>query len=334
MPNFSAGLFAEADQKTLTRGHLCTAARAFGGRLADNQGVTNRIQSLLGVQYPVVQAPMTYIARAELAAAVSEGGGLGMIETLTPEGRADLRRVRELTDRPVAANLMIQGWKRDPSIVDELVAAEVRHVFTSAGDPALFTERLHDAGMTVIHVIGSLKGAMKALDAGVDALVVEGVEGGGFKSALGASTLVLLPLVADRVGLPIIAAGGICDARSAAAAVVLGAEGVQMGTRMLASHEARVHANFKNEIIAAGDDGTVMLDLPGNPRCGCCAPVSPPAPRPPSPGSSYSAGSPTCTSTATWKPASPTPVRCPHGSPSCSQPRRSSSRRGWRSRKP
>jgi enoyl-[acyl-carrier protein] reductase II len=227
--------------------------------------VTNRIQSLLGVQYPVVQAPMTYIARAELAAAVSEGGGLGMIETLTPEGRADLRRVRELTDRPVAANLMIQGWKRDPSIVDELVAAEVRHVFTSAGDPALFTARLHDAGMTVTHVIGSLKGAMKAVDAGVDALVVEGVEGGGFKSALGASTLVLLPLVADRVDLPIIAAGGICDARSAAAAVILGAEGVQMGTRMLASREARVHANFKNEIIAAGDDGTVMLDLPGNP---------------------------------------------------------------------
>jgi enoyl-[acyl-carrier protein] reductase II len=227
--------------------------------------VTNRIQLLLDVEYPVVQAPMTYIARAELAAAVSEGGGLGMIETLTAEGRADLHRVRELTDRPVAANLMILGWKRDPSIVDELVAAEVRHVFTSAGDPALFTARLHDAGMTVIHVVGSLKGAMKAVDAGVDALVVEGVEGGGFKSALGASTLVLLPLVASRVDLPIIAAGGICDARSAGAAVVLGAEGVQMGTRMLASHEAAVHANFKNAIMSAGDDGTVMLDLPGNP---------------------------------------------------------------------
>jgi enoyl-[acyl-carrier protein] reductase II len=227
--------------------------------------VRNRIQALFGVKYPVIQAPMTYIARAELAAAVSEGGGLGMIETLTPEGRADLRRVRELTDRPVAANLMIQGWKRDPSIVDELADSEVRHVFTSAGDPALFTARLHDAGMTVVHVVGSLKGAMKAVDAGVDALVVEGVEGGGFKSALGASTLVLLPLVADRVNLPIIAAGGICDARSAAAAVVLGAEGVQMGTRMLASHEAAVHPNFKDEILAAGDDGTVLLDLPGNP---------------------------------------------------------------------
>src|SRR3954468_23805472 len=126
----------------------------------------NRIQSLLGVEYPIVQAPMTYIARAELAAAVSEAGGLGMIETLTPEGRADLRRVREFTAKPVAANLMIQGWKADPSIIDVLADEEVRHVFTSAGDPALFTERLHDAGMTVVHVIVSLRAAMKAADAG------------------------------------------------------------------------------------------------------------------------------------------------------------------------
>jgi enoyl-[acyl-carrier protein] reductase II len=227
--------------------------------------VPNRIQTLLDVTYPVVQAPMTYIARAELAAAVSEAGGLGMIETLTEEGRADLRRVRALTTRPVAANLMIQGWKRDPSIVDVLAEASVRHVFTSAGDPALFTARLHDAGMTVVHVVGSLSGARKAVDAGVDALVVEGVEGGGFKSALAASTMVLLPLVAEHVDLPIIAAGGICDARSAAAAVVLGAEGVQMGTRMLASRESAVHANFKEAIVAADDAGTVLLDVPGNP---------------------------------------------------------------------
>ncbi len=225
----------------------------------------NRIQALLGVEYPVVQAPMTYIARAALAAAVSQAGGLGMIETLTEEGRADLRRVRALTDRPVAANLMIQGWKKDPSIVDVLAEAGVRHVFTSAGDPALFTAPLHDAGMTVVHVVGSLKGAQKAADAGVDALVVEGVEGGGFKAALGASTMVLLPLVAERIDLPIIAAGGVCDARSAAAAVVLGAEGVQLGTRMLASQEAAVHANFKNAIVAADDAGTVLLDIPGNP---------------------------------------------------------------------
>ncbi|MBX7452796.1 nitronate monooxygenase [Mycolicibacterium sp. 3033] len=227
--------------------------------------MTNRVQKLLGVDFPVVQAPMTYIARAELAAAVSEAGGLGVIETLTDDGRADLHRVRDLTDRPVGANLMIQGWKRDPSIVDVLAAAGVQHVFTSAGDPALFTSRLHDAGMTVVHVVGSLKAASKAADAGVDALVVEGVEGGGFKSALGASTMVLLPLIAERVELPLICAGGICDARSAAAAVVLGAEGVQMGTRMLASEEAAVHANFKEAIVAADDAGTVLLAVPGNP---------------------------------------------------------------------
>ena len=227
--------------------------------------VVNRIQALLGVEYPVVQAPMTYIARAVLAAAVSEAGGLGMIETLTDEGRADLHRVREFTDKPVAANLMIQGWKKDPSIVDVLAEAGVRHVFTSAGDPALFTARLHAAGMTVVHVVGSLKGAQKAADAGVDALVVEGVEGGGFKSLLGASTMVLLPLVAEYVDLPIIAAGGMCDARSAAAAVVLGAEGVQMGTRMLASRESAVHTNFKDAIVSADDSGTVLLDIPGNP---------------------------------------------------------------------
>lgn len=227
--------------------------------------MANRIQTLLGIDYPVVQAPMTYIARAELAAAVSNAGGLGVIETLTPGGRTDLARVRDLTDKPVAANLMIQGWKKDPSIVDTLANNGIRHVFTSAGDPTLFTCRLHSAGMTVVHVVGSIRGAQKAVDAGVDALVVEGVEGGGFKNASGMSSIVVLPAVAERVNLPIIAAGGICDGRSAAAAVVLGAEGVQMGTRMLASEEALVHSNFKDAIVAAGDDGTVMISMPGNP---------------------------------------------------------------------
>lgn len=225
----------------------------------------NRVQSLLGIDVPIIQAPMTYIARAELAAAVSNAGGMGVIETLTPEGRADLVRVRDLTDRPVGANLMIQGWKKDPSIIDVLVEAGTTYVATSAGDPGLFTARLKDAGMTVFHVVGSLKGALKAVDAGVDGIVVEGVEGGGFKGALSPSTMVLLPLVASHVNLPIVAAGGICDATSMAAAFVLGAEGVQLGTRMLATHEAGVHQNFKDAIVAAGDDSTTMLSVPGNP---------------------------------------------------------------------
>ena len=227
--------------------------------------MTNRVQQLLGIEIPIVQAPMTFIANAALAVAVSEAGGMGVIETLSPQGRADLARVRELTEKPVGANLMIQGWKNDPSIVETIAEAGVTYVASSAGDPALFTDRLHDAGMTVFHVVGSVRAAQKAIDAGVDGLVVEGVEGGGFKGALGASTMVLLPLVASRTDLPIIAAGGICDATSMAAAFVLGAEGVQLGTRMLATEEATVHGNFKDAILAAGDDGTVLISVPGNP---------------------------------------------------------------------
>ncbi len=139
----------------------------------------NRVQQLLGVEIPIVQAPMTFIARARLAAAVSEAGGMGIIETLTAEGREDLVKVRELTDKPVGANLLVAGWKHDPSIVDTLVEAGVSYVATSAGDPALFTDRLKDAGITVFHVVGSLRAAQKAEAAGVDGLVVEGVEGGG-----------------------------------------------------------------------------------------------------------------------------------------------------------
>lgn len=259
---------------------------------------------------------------------MAEAGGLGMVETLTPEGRIDLRRVREFTDSPVAANLMIQGWKTDPSIVEVIAEAGVRHVFTSAGDPALFTERLHDAGMTVVHVIGSLRAATKGADVGVDALVVEGVEGGGFKSALGASTMVLLPLVAERTHLPIIAAGGMCDARSAAAALVLGAEGVQMDTRMLASRESLVHANFKDAIVAANDSGTVLLGIPGNPtmrvlRTGLAARAAAH-----DPDVELLARSPTSTSAVTRRPVSPTTVRSRRGSPNCYRSARSSAARG------
>ncbi|WP_348691349.1 nitronate monooxygenase [uncultured Nocardioides sp.] len=225
----------------------------------------NRVQQLLGVEIPIVQAPMTFIARARLAAAVSEAGGMGIIETLTAEGREDLVKVRELTDKPVGANLLVAGWKHDPSIVDILVEAGVSYVATSAGDPALFTDRLKDAGITVFHVVGSLRAAQKAEAAGVDGLVVEGVEGGGFKGASGASTMVLLPLVASHTSLPLIAAGGICDATSMAAAFVLGAEGVQMGTRVLATHESGVHSAFTDAILAAPETGTMLVSVPGNP---------------------------------------------------------------------
>ena len=218
----------------------------------------------MGVEIPIIQAPMTYIAGAQLAAAVSNAGALGIIETASPQGREDLKRVRDLTDRPVGANVAL-AVRKDPSVVDVLADAGIRVVTTSSGDPGFLTDRLHAAGITVFHVVGTLRNALKAVDAGVDGLVVEGVEGGGFKNPHGASTLVLLPLVASRVTLPIVAAGGICDARSMAAVIALGAEGVQMGTRMLASRESPVHRNFKDAVVASDETGTVLLSLPGLP---------------------------------------------------------------------
>jgi enoyl-[acyl-carrier protein] reductase II len=225
---------------------------------------SNRVCRLLGIDIPILQAPMTYIAGAVLAAAVSNAGALGMIETASAEGRRDLEKVRELTDRPVGANVALI-MMRDPAVIDVLAGAGIKTVTTSAGDPGLFTERLHNVGMTVLHAVGTLRAAMKAVDAGVDGLIVDGIEGGGFKNRHGASTMVLLPLIAARVDLPLIASGGICDAQSMAAALVLGADGVQMGTRMLASAEAPVHDNFKNAIVQADDTGTTLLSNPGAP---------------------------------------------------------------------
>src|SRR6201996_9258318 len=222
----------------------------------------NRICELARIDIPIIQAPMTYIAGAQLAAAVSNAGGLGIIETTSEQGKADVQRVRDLTDRPVGANVALL-FNRDPAVVDLLAANDIRFVTTSAGTPALLTDRLHDAGITVFHVVGTLESAKKAVDAGVDGLVVEGVEGGGFKNRFGASTLVLLPLVAAHVDIPIVAAGGICDARSMAAAFVLGAEAVQMGTRLLASADSPVHGNLKQAVVDADETGTVMLPLDG-----------------------------------------------------------------------
>jgi enoyl-[acyl-carrier protein] reductase II len=224
----------------------------------------NRLCRLLGIDVPIMQAPMTYIAGARLAAAVSAAGALGIIETASEEGRRDLLEVRHLTDRRVGANVALI-MMRDPAVIEVLVEAGIRIVTTSAGDPGLFTERLHDAGMTVLHAVGTLRGAMKAADAGVDGLIVDGIEGGGFKNRLGASTMVLLPLIAARTDLPLVASGGICDSRSMAAALVLGADGVQMGTRMLASAESPVHDNFKSAIVQSDDTATILVSNPGRP---------------------------------------------------------------------
>ena len=221
----------------------------------------NRVTRMLGVEIPIVQAPMGWIARAQLASAVSNAGALGIIETSSGEldaVRDEIRKMRELTDRPFGVNIA-QLFVRDPSIVEFVVEQGVKFVTTSAGDPTKYTRALKDAGLTVFHVVPTLRAAQKAVDAGVDGLVVEGGEGGGFKNQREVSTMVLLPLVREKVDVPIIAAGGICDGVTMAAAFALGAEGVQMGTRMVSSLESPIHVNWKNAIVAAPETGTVML---------------------------------------------------------------------------
>ena len=222
----------------------------------------NRVTEMLGIKIPIVQAPMGWIARSRLASAVSNAGGMGIIETSSGEldaVREEIRKMRRLTAKPFGVNIA-QLFVRDPSIVDFVVEQGVRFVTTSAGDPTRYTKALKAAGLKVFHVVPSLSAALKAVDAGVDGLVVEGGEGGGFKNPRDVATMVLLPLVCSKVDVPVIAAGGICDGRSMAAAFALGAEGVQMGTRMVAAAESPVHDNFKQAILAAAETDTVFLN--------------------------------------------------------------------------
>jgi len=224
--------------------------------------VRTRITELLGIEHPIVQAPMGFIARAQLASAVSNAGGLGIIETSSgqlSDVRDEIQKMRTLTDKPFGVNIA-QLFVRDPGIVDFVHDQGVRFVTTSAGDPHRFTDALHEAGITVFHVVPNLRSALKAIDAGVDGIVAEGGEGGGFKNTRDVASMVLVPLVCSQVDVPVIAAGGICDGRTMAAAFALGAEGVQMGTRMVSAAESPVHDNYKNLIVDGIETGTVMLN--------------------------------------------------------------------------
>ena len=222
----------------------------------------NRVSRDLGVDIPIVQAPMGWIARSQLASAVSQAGACGIIETSSGELDAvkdEIRKMRDLTDRPFGVNIA-QAFVRDPAIAEFVIDQGVKFVTTSAGSPTKYTGILKEAGLTVYHVVPTLAAALKAVDAGVDGLVVEGGEGGGFKSPTPVSTMVLLPLVRSKVDVPIIAAGGITDGATMAAAFALGAEGVQMGTRMVSAAESPVHHNWKQAIIDAAETDTLFLN--------------------------------------------------------------------------
>jgi len=227
----------------------------------------NRVCEHLGSKYPIVQAPMGWIARSQLASAVSDAGGMGIIETSSGETEAcmaEIKKMQEVSDRKFGVNLPIM-FLRDKAMLDYVCGSGVKFVTTSAGSPKKFVGPLQEAGITVYHAVPTVDAAVKCADAGVDGLVVEGAEGGGFKNPEEVSSLVLLQAIRAAVDVPLIAAGGICDGKGMAAAFALGAEGVQMGTRFVSCAESPVHANYKNAIIDANEAGTWVLNKKASP---------------------------------------------------------------------
>ena len=226
----------------------------------------NRFLAHTGARFPIVQAPMGWIARSALASAVSRAGGLGIIETSSGETENCQREIRTMVERglPFGVNLPIRFLK-DDAMLRFVCEAGIRFVTTSAGSPAKFIAPLKAAGIVVYPAVPTLDAALKCVDAGVDGLVVEGGEGGGFKNPEEVSTLVLLQAIREKVDVPLIAAGGIVDGRGMAAAFALGAEAIQMGTRFVASAESPVHSHYKQAIVDAAITGTWMLNTKSSP---------------------------------------------------------------------
>ncbi|VAV89171.1 Enoyl-[acyl-carrier-protein] reductase [FMN] [hydrothermal vent metagenome] len=227
----------------------------------------NRVVEHTGAKYPIVQAPMGWIARSQLASAVCNAGGMGIIETSSGETEncmAEIEKMKELTDAPFGVNLPILFLK-DPEILTRVCESGVKFVTTSAGSPRKFVGPLQEAGIVVYHAVPTVSAAMGCVDAGVDGLVVEGAEGGGFKNPEEVSTLVLLQAIRRKTDIPMIAAGGIADGKGMAAAFVLGAEGIQMGTRFVSSAESPVHMNYKQAILDATETGTYVLNKKASP---------------------------------------------------------------------
>lgn len=208
---------------------------------------------MLGIQYPVIQGGMAWVAEHQLAAAVSNAGGLGLIGAASapPEVvREEIRKAKELTDKPFGVNVMLMN-PNAPEVAKVIVEEGVKVVTTGAGNPAKFMSMWKEAGVKVIPVVASVAMAKLMQRGGADAVVAEGMESGGHIGF--ATTMTLVPQVVDAVQIPVIAAGGIADARGYAAAMVLGASAVQMGTRFVASKEAVVHENYKEKLLKAKD---------------------------------------------------------------------------------
>lgn len=221
---------------------------------------SNRITRLFAIDYPIIQAGMIWASGWQLASAVSNAGGLGIIGSgsMYPDVlREHIQKCKAATDRPFAVNLPLLYPDIDKHI-DIIIQEGVKIVFTSAGNPKTWTSLLKENGVTVVHVVSSSKFARKAEEAGCDAVVAEGFEAGGHNGREETTTLVLIPAVAEAVKVPVIAAGGIATGRQMLAAMVLGAEGVQMGSRFIASQEASSHNDFKEMVVNLQEGETAL----------------------------------------------------------------------------
>ncbi|WP_051273115.1 enoyl-[acyl-carrier-protein] reductase FabK [Desulfotruncus alcoholivorax] len=230
--------------------------------LGEGESIRTRVCDLLEIEYPVLQGGMAWVSTAELVAAVSEGGGLGIIGSgqAPPDWvREQVRKTKALTGRPFGVNVMLLSPYAS-EIMELLVEEKVAVVTTGAGNPGKFVELLHSAGVKVIPVVSSVALAKRLARSGVDALIAEGMESGGHIGDL--TTMALVPQIVDAVELPVIAAGGIFDGRGMAAAIMLGAEGVQMGTRFMCAAECTIHARVKDMVIKAKDRDTIVTGRP------------------------------------------------------------------------
>ncbi len=227
--------------------------------------MSNRITQLFGIKYPIIQAGMIWCSGWELASAVSNAGGLGIIGSgsMYPEVLQEhIQKCKKATDKPFAVNLPLLYPQIDDHI-KIIIDEGVKIVFTSAGNPKKWTPLLKEKGIKVVHVVSNVKFALKCLEAGVDAIVAEGFEAGGHNGREETTTFCLLPLVRNAVDIPLIAAGGIGSGSSMLAAMALGAEGVQIGSRFIATPESSAHLNFKHYLLDAqeGDTELVLKEL-------------------------------------------------------------------------
>lgn len=220
----------------------------------------NKITSLFEIKYPIIQGGMIWNSGYKLASAVSNSGGLGLIGagSMYPDIlREHIQKCKKATDKPFGVNVPML-YPNIEEIIQIIIEEGVKIVFTSAGNPKTWTTHLKDNGIKVVHVVSSAKFAMKAQDAGVDAVVAEGFEAGGHNGRDETTTLTLIPIVREKIEIPLIAAGGIATGKGMMAAMILGADGVQMGTRFVASIESSAHADFKTTVINANEGDTQL----------------------------------------------------------------------------